>query len=75
MRRFTGLLLSVNWEFQKTPCFYVGNQQGGPIYEVEDPNDSVIECRYEDYRVGGAFETELMNIVVLNCLMKNIVHF
>ena len=58
VRRFTGLLLNVNWEFQKTPCFYVGNQQGGSIYEVEDPNDSVIEGGYEDYRVGGAFETE-----------------
>lgn len=57
-RRFTGLLLDVNWEFQKTPCFFVGNQQGGPIYEVEDPNDSVIEGGYEDYRVGGVFEPD-----------------
>ena len=57
-RRFTGLLYNVNWEFERTPCFYAGNVQGGPIYEVEDPNDSVIEGEYKDYIVGGAFETE-----------------
>ena len=57
-RAFTGLLYDITWEFEKGPCFYVGNQQGGPIYEVEDPNDSVIEGTYENYRVGGAFETE-----------------
>lgn len=57
-RSFTGILYQYNWEFERSPCFYVGNQQGGPIYEVEEPNDSVIEGDYEDYRVGGLFETE-----------------
>lgn len=57
-RRFTALLSDVNWEFQTTPCFYAGNQQGGPIAEVEDPNDSVIEGDYADYRVNGPFETD-----------------
>ncbi len=57
-RSFTGLLSDVNWEFQRTPCFYAGNQQGGPIYEVEEPNDSVIEGEYDSYRVNGPFETD-----------------
>ena len=56
-RVFSGLLQDINWEFQEGPCFYVGNQQGGTIYEVEEPNDSVIEGSYEDYRVGSPFET------------------
>ena len=58
IRVFSGFLQPVTWEFQRSPCFYVGDQQGGPIYEVEEPNDSVIEGNYEDYRVSGPFETE-----------------
>nr|CAI68017.1 LPS-binding protein [Suberites domuncula] len=58
-RRFVGHLLGHSWE-EKTPCFYVGNVQGGPIYEVEDPNDSVIEGKYKDYRMDGAFDTSFM---------------
>ena len=56
-RVFTGLLYGLTWEFEEGPCFYVGNSQAGPIYEVQDPNDSVIEGSYEDYRVTDAFET------------------
>lgn len=56
-RRFTGILTDSNWEFKKTPCFYVGDQQGGPVYEVDDPNDSVIEGQYDEYVIDGAFET------------------
>ena len=35
--------------------FYMGNQQGGPIYEVEDPTNSVIEGTYANCQVGSAF--------------------
>lgn len=55
-RTFTAILLSVDWEFNRKPCFYAGNQQGGAIYEVEEPNDSVIEGDFEEYRVSGAFD-------------------
>lgn len=57
-RRFSAILLEVDWEFKQNPCFYAGNQQGGPIYEVEEPNDSVIEGDYENYRVLGDFSSE-----------------
>lgn len=57
-RTFTAILLGVDWEFNKTPCFYAGNQQGGPIREVEEPNESVIEGDYTDYRVESAFNTQ-----------------
>jgi len=32
----------------------MGNQQGGPIYVVEDPIDSVIEGTYANCQVGSA---------------------
>ena len=33
------------------------DQQGGPIAEVLDPNDSVIEGEYFDYETEGLFAT------------------
>lgn len=57
-RRFTAILYQFNWEFAKQPCFYAGNQQGGPIAEVMEPNDSVIEGEYSDYQMDGMFATE-----------------
>ena len=45
----------------------MGNRQAGPIQEVDDPNDAVIEGRilgenesrhYKDYRVQSAFDEE-----------------
>jgi hypothetical protein len=56
-RVFTAILQSTDWEFNRNPCFYAGNQQGGPIREVEEPNDSVIEGDFLDYRVESAFDT------------------
>ena len=60
MRRFTGWHYPVTWEFLERPCLYVGNGQGGPIDEIEDPNDSVIEGTYVDYKVESAFDTSHM---------------
>ena len=57
-RSFTGWYYPLSWEFIEDPCLYVGNRQGGPIYEVQDPNDPVIEGRYKDYRVQSAFSEE-----------------
>ena len=56
-RTFTAILQGVDWEFNRTPCFFAGNRQGGSVYEVLEPNDSVIEGDYEEYIVGGPFET------------------
>ena len=36
----------------------MGNRQAGPIYEVLDPNDNVIEDRYKNYKVDSAFSEE-----------------
>ena len=33
---------------------YAGNGQAGPVYEVEDPNDAVIDRSYKDYHVPSA---------------------
>ena len=54
-RTFTAILYDFNWEFAKQPCFYAGDQQGGPIAEVVEPNDSVIEGEYFDYQTNGIF--------------------
>ena len=51
-------MYDLTWEFESKKCLYVGNRQGGPIGEVEDPNDSVIEGSYQDYVTGGAFMTK-----------------
>ena len=57
-RVFTGFFYPLTWDFKEGPCLYVGNRQAGPIAEVDDPNDSVIEGTYSDYLVAGAFVTD-----------------
>ena len=59
-RSFTGVLYDLTWEFESKQCLYVGNRQGGPIGEVDDENDSVIEGSYQDYRTGGPFDTDFV---------------
>lgn len=54
---FTGWLYSLTWERMQGPCLYAGNRQAGKIYEVDDPNDSVIEGNFTEYEVPGRFET------------------
>ena len=39
------------------------NQLGGPIFKVDDPNDSAIEDSYEVYRVSGAFVTDQLQLI------------
>ena len=52
--QFVSLLESCVWDWTKQPCFYSGNQQGGPIGDIDSgPNDSVIEGRYTDYIVSS----------------------
>ena len=59
-RSYTGLLHDLTWNYKDVagPCLYVGNKQGGPIYEVKNPNDNVIEEIYAEYKVGGAFSED-----------------
>ena len=58
-RVYTGLLDHRTWESDDgVPCLHVGNIQAGPIYEVTNPNDGVIENSYSDYKVESAFSEE-----------------
>ena len=54
-RMFTAIHHDVNWIWEKVNCLYAGNHQGGPIYEVDDPNDPVIAGEYTDYIVSAPF--------------------
>ena len=58
MRSYIGRLYELTWSFKKSPCLYVGNSQGGPIYEVEDPNDPIIEGDYNKYIVDDLFSED-----------------
>ena len=37
---------SLNWELKENWCLYVGNRQGGPINEVDNLNDPVLQGEY-----------------------------
>ena len=36
-------------------CLYAGDTQGGLVYEVESPNDSLIEGSYKEYIISSIF--------------------
>ena len=57
-RSYTGWLYDLTWSFDKAPCLYVGNRQAGPIYQVKEPNDPIIEGSYLHYMVPGLFSEE-----------------
>ena len=57
-RSFVGLKSNVTWEFENRVCYYVGNTQAGKLAEVDDPNDSVIQGEYSEYKVESLFATE-----------------
>jgi len=56
-RQFVGFLYPLTWELDFRQCLYVGNKQGGPIGEVNDPNDPVLQGEYQDYEVDNIFGT------------------
>ena len=58
-RSFLGEFYDRKWDRTNEPCLYVGNAQGGKSYDVEDPNDSVIEGNYREYFIENEdlFET------------------
>jgi len=43
------------WDGKIIQCLYAGNAQGGPISEVDVPNDYVIEGTYKSYEVSSLF--------------------
>ncbi len=55
---FTGFLQERTWNHEPFPCLYAGNRQGGPISEVSNPNNPVIEGSYKDYFVPSVFSEE-----------------
>ena len=57
-RSFVGLKSDRTFEFERRVCYYAGNTQAGELAEVSEPNDSVIEGEYSDYRVESLFATE-----------------
>jgi len=56
-RQFVGFLNPLTWELDFRQCLYVGNKKGGPIDEVNDPNDPVLQGVYRDYEVDSIFGT------------------
>ena len=59
-RRFVAEFYDQVWDTTPGVCFYVGSNQAGPIGEIDEPNDSVIQGVYSDYRVSGLFDSEYM---------------
>ena len=60
-RSFLGEFYHLKWDKSRESCLYAGNAQGGPSYEVEDPNDSVLEGRYSEYIISNedrVFDTQ-----------------
>ena len=60
-RSFVGLKADVTWEFEERVCYYVGNTQAGQLAEVTEPNDSVIEGNYREYKVDSLFATSYVH--------------
>ena len=56
-RHVPASLSKVTWGFDNTKCLYAGNAEGGPVAEVDHPNDSLIEGELQDYGVTGMFST------------------
>ena len=55
-RAYTGTIHRLNWDHSVGPCLYVGNKQSGPVFEVQSPNDPVIQNFYGDYLVKDPFQ-------------------
>lgn len=55
-RSYVGMLAHITWENEEGPCLYVGDSQSFSVYEIETPNDAVIEGVYTDYIVSSGFD-------------------
>ena len=50
-------MTSSTWSSKHTACLYAGDTQGGHVYEVKSPNDTLLEGSYKDYIVPNLFAT------------------
>ena len=59
VRNVPAKLQSRTWSSsQVSPCLYAGDSEGGHLFEVEEPNDSLLEGSYEDYVMAALFSTK-----------------
>ena len=59
-RTFIAELYDQTWDYSREICFYAGSIQGGPVREITEPNDSVIQGSYRDYNVASLFGTDFV---------------
>ena len=59
VRNVPARLQSHTWSSsQVSPCLYAGDSEGGHLFEVEEPNDSLLEGSYQDYVMETLFSTK-----------------
>lgn len=44
------------WD-NRRDCFYIGNQNGGTVFELPTAHDSFIEGDFREYQTSGQFDT------------------
>lgn len=59
-RQFVAERYEQTWDTTEGLCFYAGSYQGGPVQEIEEPNDSVIQGSWQNYRVSGLFSSRFV---------------
>ena len=59
-RTFVAELYDQTWDYSREICLYAGSIQGGPVREITEPNDSVIQGSYKDYSVASLFGTDFV---------------
>ena len=57
VRQFLGDEYDRTWENEHRPCYYCGSSQGGASNVVSDPDDSVIEGNFKEYRTASINST------------------
>jgi hypothetical protein len=55
-RQFVAMYYPATWGHFNKNCLYAGSNQGGPIGEVDSPNDPVIRGKYLHYIVSNPFD-------------------
>ena len=66
-RSYVGIYGEKTWQSKKEgSCVYVGDSQASSLYEVDEPNDGVIEGDFRDYIVRSAFVEDDFKYGVFN---------
>lgn len=58
-RQVPAMRYHLRWDHEEMICYYAGNKQGGPELS-HDPNESVIEGVYSEYKTASLFATEFV---------------